>query len=301
MIAPTKSRFVGLLISAVAMAALSMSAHSQGVLETPAPGSSQSGIGVISGWHCDAKLVEVFIDGGTAKLVAGSRTDRADTIPICGRADTGFSVLFNWNILDIHCFGCANHTVEAYADGRLFATSRFRVEHFDTEYLTGKNATYTLYNFPRIGSTTWLKWDESLQNFSVDLTSASTYIGPMATSYYGALLAGASNPTCYIVQPPAAIRHATFIVERTGERIALTAQFVGGSTCRMPSVPIEPYDHKNMDGYLTATFDSASTAACPELPNGLRIQANGSRFSGASLDVCRTVRAYAGSSLGTLP
>src|SRR4029453_5269383 len=35
----------------------------QGALENPAPNSHQSGIGLISGWYCDANSIDAFIDG----------------------------------------------------------------------------------------------------------------------------------------------------------------------------------------------------------------------------------------------
>lgn len=281
----------GHMLAAVMVAATCFGAHAQGVLETPAPNSTHSGIGVISGWHCDAKVIEVFVDGNTARLVAGSRTDRADTAAVCGRSDTGFSVLFNWNILNIHCFGCANHIVEAYADGRKFAESRFRVDHFDTEYLTGKKATYTLSNFPTIGDETYVNWDESLQNFSIALTAPGSGAGASGI-YYGALLTGPSNPNCYIgFQPPSVVKHGTFVIDGSSGQMTLSAQFADGTSCSLPSTPLEPFEQNNLDGYISAVFDSPRTASCAALPSGLRVRANGKRFEGSSLDSCVTVRA----------
>ena len=91
------------------------SAWAQATLENPQPGSFQSGVGVISGWACDAQTIEVSFDGGP-RLKAGVGTIREDTRGVCGDTDNGFGLLYNWNLL-----GDGPHTVTAYADGVEFA------------------------------------------------------------------------------------------------------------------------------------------------------------------------------------
>src|SRR4051812_13748944 len=59
------------------------------VLENPQAGSFQSGIGVISGWACNATVIEIVIDNGSA-LQAGYGTTREDTHVSCGDANNGF-------------------------------------------------------------------------------------------------------------------------------------------------------------------------------------------------------------------
>ena len=66
-----------------------------GSLENPGPASFQSGIGLLSGWVCDAAVVELEINGGP-RVVAAYGTDRADTAAVCGDTDNGFGLLFNW-------------------------------------------------------------------------------------------------------------------------------------------------------------------------------------------------------------
>ena len=74
------------------------------MLENPRPGSRQSGIGLLSGWVCDAEVVELEING-TQRVAAAYGTDRADTAEtedgeeLCGDTDNGFGLLFNWNLL----------------------------------------------------------------------------------------------------------------------------------------------------------------------------------------------------------
>ena len=91
-----------------------------GYLENPGVASFQSGIGVLSGWVCDADLVEMEI-GDLAPQVAAYGTERRDTAGVCGDTDNGFGLLFNWNLLSE-----GEHQVVAYVDsvelGRATAT-----------------------------------------------------------------------------------------------------------------------------------------------------------------------------------
>ena len=91
-----------------------------GILENPGPGSFQSGIGLFSGWVCDASQIEIeILPTGNDKtrldrtrLQAAYGTIRSDTAGVCGDTDNGFGLLFNWNLL-----GDGTHTVRALADG----------------------------------------------------------------------------------------------------------------------------------------------------------------------------------------
>ena len=131
-----------------------------GALENPGPGAFKSGIGVISGWVCDASRVEVEIAGN--RLTAAYGTDRADTRAACGDTDNGFAVLVNWNI-----FGAGSHTARLLVDGTEFARSTFQVTTFGQEVLRGASKTVTVQDFPRTGSTAVLEWEESSQNFVI--------------------------------------------------------------------------------------------------------------------------------------
>lgn len=66
----------------------------EGLLENPVVDSTESGIGVISGWHCTATRIDIIIDGLSAGK-AGSGTSRNDTTGICGRSGSGYSLLYN--------------------------------------------------------------------------------------------------------------------------------------------------------------------------------------------------------------
>jgi hypothetical protein len=280
---------------------LTLAAAAQGVLENPAYGSAQSGISVISGWHCSASRIDIVIDD-LPPLRAGTQTDRADTLGVCGRKDTGFSLLFNWSLLPTHCFGCRYHTVRAYADGVQFGFASFEVAKFDTEYLTGKLARYSLPNFPEIGDVTTLQWDEEKQNFSVWYTSPRST--GLSGTYYGAMQIGSRSGICGppgpgYVQP---VRHGTFSidVDVRGRRMWLRAVFEDGASCNFGDTPLLT-DMSHSNGYVSARFPASAAAACPAFTassGDLVIRTNGTRMSGENTGLCNDIRRIVGTTFG---
>ncbi len=148
-------------------------------LESPAQGSSVSGIGLIRGWVCAANKVEVSIDGGPL-LATAHGTDRPDTATACGHADTGFGLTYNWNRL-----GNGVHNLRAYADDVAFADVNFTVATLGGEFLTGLLKKIRLLQFPNTSSTTavqttaetgpitTLEWSEADQNFVIAASTAA--------------------------------------------------------------------------------------------------------------------------------
>ncbi len=141
------------------------------ILENPQPGSFQSGVGVISGWVCDAEWIEIVFNPGTATEEtwrAGYKTTREDTAytpggaVICGDTDNGFGLLFNWNRLDDGI-----HTVSARADGVEFANATVVVTTFGKEFLRDASGTFTVSDFPQPGISVDLLWQQSQQNFAI--------------------------------------------------------------------------------------------------------------------------------------
>ena len=145
-----------------------------GYLEVPGPGSFQSGIGVLSGWVCEADVVELEIRGlgRTRHLEAAYGTARADTAyteegaVVCGDTDNGFGVLFNWNLL-----GDGEHTVVAYVDGvelgRATVTVTTVGEGEEAEFLQGVEGECVVADFPMSGETARLVWQQNSQNFVI--------------------------------------------------------------------------------------------------------------------------------------
>ena len=134
-------------------------------LENPPPGSSQSGVGIISGWVCEAERIDVVFNPGPDNertFQAGYGTSRADTEGVCNDIDNGFGLLFNWNLL-----GAGQHTVSARADGVEFGSATVRVTTFDTEFLRDVGKHARLQNFPNTGTDLIVAWQQSLQNFTI--------------------------------------------------------------------------------------------------------------------------------------
>ena len=132
-----------------------------GALENPEPASFQSGLGLVSGWVCEAERVELEINGGM-RLAAAYGTDRADTEGVCADTDNGFGLVFNWNLL-----GDGVHTVRALADGVEFGRATFTVTTLGGEFLEGIQGEAVVPDFPSTGETVRLVWQESSQNFVI--------------------------------------------------------------------------------------------------------------------------------------
>ena len=132
-----------------------------GFLENPGPNSFQSGIGVISGWVCEAEEVEVEI-GHLGRQLAGYGTERLDTLEVCGDTDNGFGLLFNWNLL-----GDGEHTVEAFVDGVELGRATVRVTTLGEEFLRGAERECVVEDFPMLEAAVTLEWQQSSQNFVI--------------------------------------------------------------------------------------------------------------------------------------
>ncbi len=153
----------------------STAAEPTGYLENPGHNSFQSGIGVISGWVCEAEQVEIEIEterGETERYEAGYGTERADTAvqpdgtPLCGDTDNGFGLLFNWNRL-----GAGEHAVVAWVDGvelgRAVVTVTTVGEGEEEEFLRGVEGACVVEDFPMLGETVRLEWQQNNQNFVI--------------------------------------------------------------------------------------------------------------------------------------
>ena len=132
-----------------------------GYLENPGPNSFQSGIGVISGWVCEADTVELAI-GAAGRQAAAYGTERADTLAVCGDTDNGFGLLFNWNLL-----GDGAHAVVAYVDGMELGRATVRVTTLGVEFLRDVEGECVVEDFPMLGETVLLEWQQNSQNFVI--------------------------------------------------------------------------------------------------------------------------------------
>lgn len=152
-------RTFALLIALTALGA----ARAQGALENPQPNATESGIGVISGWHCTAREITVSIDGVSIGK-AGSGTLRPDTASVCnGRTDTGFSLLTNFNRTSPGV-----HRIDVFVDGVLWQSRSYAtVQSGDVEFLTGITRGGVVEDFPVQGKIATLTWSQARQSFVV--------------------------------------------------------------------------------------------------------------------------------------
>ena len=136
-----------------------------GYLENPGPNSFQSGLGVISGWVCDAETVEIEL-GNLDRQVAAYGTERLDTVDSCGDTNNGFGLLFNWNRL-----GDGEHTVVAYIDNSELGRATVRVttvgEGAEEEFLRGVEGECVMDDFPSPGERVTVEWQQNNQNFVI--------------------------------------------------------------------------------------------------------------------------------------
>ena len=131
-----------------------------GYLENPGAASFQSGIGVISGWVCDAEEVEIVLNGEPQEAAYG--TARLDTEAVCGDSDNGFGLLFNWNLL-----GDGEHEVVALVDGVELDRATVMVTTLGAEFLREVTGRCTAADFPTGDETVTLAWQQTQQNFVI--------------------------------------------------------------------------------------------------------------------------------------
>ena len=140
-----------------------------GVLENPGPDSFQSGVSALWGWVCDAAMVEIEIEtaqGEVQPYMAAYGMERLDTLDTCGDTDNGFVLLFNWNRL-----GAGDHMVTALADGLELGRATVRVttvgEGAQQEFLRGAMGECVAEDFPSLGESVTLEWQQNSQNFVI--------------------------------------------------------------------------------------------------------------------------------------
>ena len=134
-----------------------------GNLESPTEGSYESGVALIRGWMCQADKIEIQIDNGIKRQVAYG-TARGDTQQVCGHANTGFGLTYNWNSL-----GSGIHNLKLFVDSQEFTNVNFTVTKLksDDDFVEGLNREETVLDFPQSGNKIKLRWAEPHQNFVI--------------------------------------------------------------------------------------------------------------------------------------
>ena len=129
--------------------------------ETPAPGSIQSGVGLIRGWACNAGEVAISLDDGDLVPLAYG-TQRGDTGKVCGSIDSGYGMVIAWGLL-----GDGRHSLKTFIDGAETASREFDVVTLGGEFLKGLSGEYVLENFPVVHESVRVTWNEADQNFVI--------------------------------------------------------------------------------------------------------------------------------------
>ena len=136
-------------------------------LGNPSGGLFYSGIGVISGWKCEAngELTVRFNGGEPIPLVYGSERPDVLDAGACASADVGFVAIYNWARL-----GDGTHTAVAYDDGVEFARGTFQVATLveDQDFVTGISGRFRARDFPDPGVNVLLRWNQNVQGFVIE-------------------------------------------------------------------------------------------------------------------------------------
>ena len=234
--------------------------YARQTLEVPQPDSYQSGIGIISGWACNAQTVEISFNGGPPQKAAYG-TSRADTQGVCGDTDNGFGLLYNWNLL-----GDGVHTVTAYVDGVEFASVTVIVTTLGEEFLRGAGGEFPVADFPTPDNTLTLRWQEAQQNFVI--TDGSPVSGAGGTS-------GGGSQILEIPQPGSA---------QSGIGV------ISGWACDTNQIEIE-FDNDSANRWRagTGTLRTDTQGVCGDSDNGFGLLFNWNLLG----DGTHTVRAFA--------
>lgn len=133
--------------------------------ESPRQGEVHSGIGLIRGWVCNAKRIEIAIDGGN-RIDMAYGTTREDTKTVCGdvagEANNGYGVTFNWGLL-----GAGIHRLQAFADDIEFTDVEFEVVTIGGEFVKDLEGRFLLEGFPAPDESVEVEWRTSSQDFNI--------------------------------------------------------------------------------------------------------------------------------------
>ena len=140
------------------------------VLENPGSNQLYSGIGIISGWKCEANGELTVRFNGDKPVLLAYGSERPDVLQkgACDSADVGFVALWNWAKL-----GDGTHTAVVYDDGVEFCRSTFRVGTTGEEFLRGAEAQVWVEDFPAPGEQTHFVWNQNTQHLELAEVSES--------------------------------------------------------------------------------------------------------------------------------
>ena len=178
----------------IAFVLLAPSLTHAATLDIPGNGTTLSGIGLISGWKCEARgdLTIRFNDRTPIPLLYGSERGDVRDVGACPDADVGFVAVMNWGNL-----GDGEHTAVAYDNGVEFARSTFTVVTTGAAFRTDLVGECTIQQFPDPGESARFVWNTgtqhlemvSVQTRSVDQSIVKYLTGPVAEDKSPGLIA----------------------------------------------------------------------------------------------------------------
>ncbi len=230
----------------------------RGTLENPRPASFQSGVGVLSGWVCEAEEVEIEIVG-TGRQGAAYGTERLDTAGVCGDTNNGFGLLFNWNLL-----GGGEYEVVVFVDGLVLGWATVRVTTLGEEFLRDVAGECMVADFPSAGESVRVVWQEAQQSFVLAEGSAPTGASRSGIAGVGFL----ENPSANSFQSGIGV--------------------ISGWVCAADEVMITIGDlAPQMAGYGTERLDTL--AVCGDTDNGFGLLFNWNLLGDGEHEVIATV------------
>ena len=145
-------------------------------LENPGNNLSYSGVGVISGWKCEANDLTVsLLDENMMpaldenmmpvedSIFLAYPNERPDTEGACGDTNNGFVAIFNWGRL-----GDGTFTVIVSDNGVEFGRSTFSVVNLGVprgkDFLPGASGECRVPDFPMPGESTRFEWNQNTQH-----------------------------------------------------------------------------------------------------------------------------------------
>ena len=212
------SRFVSLVRLSIVLGLLVPSlAHAQltSSLEIPGNGVTLSGIGVISGWKCEAEGdITIRLNAGES-IPATYGLPRADTRGVCGNdGNNGFFSYTNWGNL-----GDGEHTAVVYDNGVEFDRSTFTVATLGEAFVQGASGECTIPNFPSPGESATFAWNQSTQHLELVPEETPSGFAPADQAAFDRLVVGkrvvSVDDSRYYTDFPSAGR---FIEYEPGER-----------------------------------------------------------------------------------
>lgn len=136
--------------------------YAQGYIENPGHMSYESGVGIISGFHCTADKVKIIVDDREVGL-AYVGTNRADAKSLCGKEEVGFAYLINFNSLSP-----GEHKIKLLHNDVMFATATFFTKRSGgQEFAKGLKRRFRIDGFPSRAQGAEIVWVESKQNFVI--------------------------------------------------------------------------------------------------------------------------------------